>query len=75
MTTYTLNIIVQGHDRASGPLGSVSGALGSLVGVGQTMLGVFAGGLLLQGLNMLTGAMAGMAAWWSRAPAVIWSCA
>lgn len=62
MTTYTLNIIAQGQDRASGPLGAVQSALGGLHSTGMGMLAVFGGGLLLQGFNALTSAMGGTAA-------------
>ncbi|MDD2921796.1 MAG: tape measure protein [Anaerolineales bacterium] len=43
-TTYQINIVVQGQDRASGPLGSVQRALG---GLGSIAGGILAAGTLL----------------------------
>ena len=42
MTTYNVEIVVNGHDRASAPLGSVGGALGRI--------GEIAGGILAAGV-------------------------
>lgn len=41
MTTYTLSIIVEGQDKASGPLGGIAGAIGRI--------GQIAGGVLVAG--------------------------
>lgn len=41
MTTYTLSIVVEGQDRASGPLGGIAGAIGRI--------GEIAGGVLVAG--------------------------
>ena len=54
MPNYTLKIIVEGEDRASGPLKSVGSALGD---IGKIAAGVSLGNMLSQGV----GALAGMA--------------
>lgn len=45
MTTYTLSIIVEGHDRASGPLGGIGAAIGR---IGEIAGGILAAGALVQ---------------------------
>ena len=54
MPNYVLKIVIEGEDRASGPLKSVGGALGE---IGKIAAGVSLGNMLSQGV----GALAGMA--------------
>lgn len=52
MPNYTLKIIVEGEDRASGPLKNVGGALGD---IGKIAAGVGLGNLLSDGVKGLAG--------------------
>ena len=52
MPNYVLKIVIEGEDRASGPLKSVQGALGSL---GNITGGVAIGNLLSDGVKGLAG--------------------
>ena len=45
MTTYTLSIVVEGRDAASGPLGRVSSALGNM---GQIVGGILGANIIMQ---------------------------